>query len=65
MWSKVLQWIAQFLLIPLIKEVATHIKEYIQRKLEQKKRHKENKEKVENYENNTDSSSADDFNKLP
>lgn len=65
MWAKIAQWTAQFLLIPLLKDVAIWLKQYFQRKLEQKKRHAENKKKVENYEHSSSSDSSDDFTQLP
>lgn len=65
MWAKVAQWIAQFLLVPLLKDVAIWLKQHFQRKLEQRKRHAENKKKVENYEHSSSSDSSDDFTKLP
>lgn len=65
MWAKIAQWTAQFLLIPLLKDVAIWLKKHFQRKLEQRKRHAENKKKVENYEHSSSSDSSDDFTQLP
>lgn len=65
MWSTIAKWAAQFLLIPLIKDFISWFKDYLQKRAEQKKRHEENKRKVENYENSTSSDSSDDFSQLP
>jgi len=65
MWGKIFGIISQYLLLPILKDLAIWLKDYFQRKAEQKKRHEENKKKVQKYENGTDSSSSDDFNQLP
>lgn len=61
MWAKIFQMIAQFLLIPIIKDISAYVMKTIKRKSEQKERHEDNKEKVENYENN----SSGGFGNLP
>ena len=65
MWSTISKWIAQFLLIPLIKEIFQYVKDYLTKRAEQKKRHEKNKQKVEQYENSSQTSSSDDFSQLP
>lgn len=65
MWSKLAQWAAQFLLIPLFKEIFQYLKDYLIKRAEQKKRHEKNKQKVEQYENSPETSSSDNFSQLP
>lgn len=65
MWSTIAKWVAQFLLIPLFKEGFQHLKDYLIKRAEQKKRHEKNKQKVEQYENSPETSSSDDFSQLP
>ncbi len=65
MWAKIGQIVSQYLLLPLLKDFIDWVKDYFVKRAEQKKRHKENAKKVENYENSPSSASSDDFSKLP
>jgi hypothetical protein len=62
----VLKWIAQVLLLPLIKELAAWVIDYYRTKRENRRLKEENKKKGEAYENASNSSDArGTFNKLP
>lgn len=62
----ILKWIAQFLLIPLIKEGVAWLMDYLKTKRENKKLKEENQKKGEAYEQASDANSArDQFSKLP
>jgi hypothetical protein len=65
MWAKIGQIISQYLLLPLLKDLVLYVKDYFQRKSEQKKRHQENAKKVKKYEDSPSSASSDDFSQLP
>lgn len=65
MWTKIVQWTAQFLLIPLLKDLFAWIKKEIEARLERKNRHKENQIKVSEYENSSEADSSDKFSNLP
>jgi hypothetical protein len=61
-----LQWIAKFLLIPLIKEAAVVIYKWMAQKLAQKKKEDANQVKSEAYANEKDPvASGDSFADLP
>ena len=56
MQAKIIQLLAQYLLIPLIKELFTKVIEWIGKKLKRKEVERENREtqrKVEDYENSS------------
>lgn len=61
----ILKWIAQFLLLPLLKELGVWIVEQAKKTRDYKKLKQENKEKQETYENSSADAAHDDFNKLP
>lgn len=66
MWATVFKYIAQFLLIPLIKEGVAAWSEYRKTKREEKKLKEENKAKGEAYEKSDNANDArDKFNRLP
>lgn len=66
MWGTVLKWVAQMLLIPLIKDGVTALYDYLKNRAEQKKKLAEAKKKAEDYVNAKDEATLrDTFNKLP
>lgn len=66
MWSKIGQYLIQFLLLPLLKEIFEVIVKYFKRKNEAEQAKVENKEKVKEYiEAKDEASELDSFNKLP
>lgn len=65
MWTKLLEQLARILLVPLLKKGAAYLVDWYERKREQSKRHKENKAKVESYENAKPSEAKDEFQNLP
>jgi hypothetical protein len=65
MWSKLVEYLAKFLLIPLLKKGFTSVVSWWTRKKEQEKRHAENKVKAENYANAKPGEVRDEFENMP
>lgn len=61
----ILKWIAQFLLLPLLKELGVWIVEQVKKAREFKKLKEQNKKISEAYEKSSPDTAHDDFNKLP
>lgn len=61
----VLKWLAQFLLIPLLKEAAEWVVYKYKKSKERKKLEKENEIKQANYESSNSNSASDHFERLP
>lgn len=61
----ILKWVAQFLLIPLIKEAVAWVVDYYKTKRENKKIDEEHKKKGEAYENAPVETADDEFSRLP
>lgn len=60
-----LKWIAQFLLLPLLKDLGVWIADQLKKRAERKKLETENKKKGDAYENANPDTAHDDFSKLP
>jgi hypothetical protein len=65
MWTKLIEYLAKILLVPLLKKGAAALMDWFERKREQSKRHKENKAKVEAYDSAKPSEAKDEFQNLP
>jgi hypothetical protein len=61
----ILKWIAQFLLLPLLKDLGVWIADQVKKRAERKKLEAENKKKQEAYENSSSDTAHDDFERLP
>jgi hypothetical protein len=61
----VLKWIAQFLLLPLLKDLGLWIVEQVKKAREYKKVKEDATKKGESYENSSPDNAHDEFNKLP
>jgi hypothetical protein len=65
MWQTLFKWVAQFLLLPLIKDGAIVLRrEWIRRK-ELKRLKEENAKKGDAYENSSPEDAHDEFSRLP
>ena len=65
MWSKLVEYIAKFLLIPLLQKGFSSVVSWWTRKKEQEQRHAENQAKVENYEQAKPGTARDEFENMP
>lgn len=63
--ATVFKYLAQFLLIPLIKEFVNYIVRYFKERAELKRIEQENKKKQERYEQASVDSAHDEFGRLP
>lgn len=61
----IFKYIAQFLLIPLLKEFGLYVVQKYKDHVEMKRLKKENKIKGENYEKAPADTAADEFSRLP
>jgi hypothetical protein len=59
------KYVAQFLLLPLIKEAIAHLIKYFKLKRERKELEGANKAKAKKYENSKPGDAHDDFRRLP
>jgi hypothetical protein len=63
--AAILRWVAQFLLLPLLKDLIVHLRDEWKKRQERKRLEAENKKKGEAYEQSSPDSAHDDFSKLP